>query len=336
MNKEVTISRYVTESTFDAYLYQTIENKQKYIGQVMTSKTPVRSCEDVDETALSYAEIKALCAGNPLIKEKMDLDIEVARLRVLKADHQSQIFNMEDNLLRYFPESIKSTTEMLAGLEHDRDAIAAETKPNKDGFSPMEVEGTTYAEKEGAGKALLESCKYVTIGDHVKIGSYRGLDLYLTFNSMTKEFECTMKGELSYKATLGTDVFGNITRLNNVIDEHPKRLESGKMQLENLNQQMETARVEVKKPFAYAAELAEKEARLTFLNAQLDMGDKQSELSGQITAGESAAQQARASDGPVQKPSILEGLRVAAAEIKEQDAAATSKPNPAKHNDIAI
>lgn len=262
-------------------------------------------------------------------------DIEVARLRVLKGDYQSQIFNMEDNLLRYFPESIKRTTEMMAGLEHDQSTITAETKPNKDGFSSMVIEGITFAEKEGAGKALLEACKNVTVGDPVKIGSYRGLDLHLTFNSLTKEFECTLKGDLSYKATLGTDVFGNIPRLNNVIDEQPKRLASGKNQLDNLTQQMETARVEVEKPFAYASELEEKEARLTFLNAQLDMGDKQSELSGQITAGESAAQQARASDGPVQKPSILEGLRVAAAEIREQDAAA-SRPDPAKYNDIAI
>ena len=277
MNPEVHVTRYVTEATFDAYLYQTVETKQKFIGQVMSGRSPVRSCEDVDETALSYAEIKALCAGNPLIKEKMDLDVEVARLRLLRADHRSQRYQLEDAILKTWPESIESSKERIAGCQSDIERLAAGTIPNKDGFSPMEIRGKTYTEKEAAGTALIEICGTVTGSEQVRIGTYRGFGLSISFSPISQNYQAMLKGALSHQTSLGTDVHGNITRLNNVLASLPQELAMAQQQLENSHRQLETAKEELKKPFPMEAELAAKSERLVFLDAQLNMDGKGAE-----------------------------------------------------------
>jgi hypothetical protein len=285
-NEEVQIFRYATQGTFDSYLWQTVENKQKFISQIMSSKSPVRSCEDVDETALSYAEIKALCAGNPLIAEKMNLDIEVAKLRMLKADHQSQHYRLEDDLLKRFPEQITSVKERIAGIEKDVAKYSAEaaklvsTQTGIDGklesattaaFSGMTIKGVTYPEKEPAGKALLEACKTVIDKTDTPIGEYMGFKMSLRFDSFNKKFHLYLRGSMTYESELGTDTFGNITRINNVLNDLPKRLEGAKAQLETVLTQQEAAKVELAKPFTLADQLADKEARLALLNAELNI-----------------------------------------------------------------
>ena len=336
MNPEVGITRYVTEGTFDAYLYQTIENKQKFISQIMSSKSPVRSCEDVDETALSYAEIKALCAGNPLIKEKMDLDIEVARLRLLKADHQSQLYKLEDDLLTNYPQSIERAKEQIAGFKDDKARIEAGTQPNADGFSPMEINGSVHREKKQAGESLLEACKQVKGADAVKIGSYRGLDMNLAFDTLNKQFVLSLKGSMRYGnshagtllgVALGTDVFGNITRINNAIEELPQRLDSVQKHLENQYKQVENAKQELQKPFPFEEQLNEKSTRLAFLDAELNMDSshEQREEPEQIKLDSVAKAPHRAAIAKG-KPSILESLKTAAAEIK----ATPDKPKAAE------
>lgn len=241
MNKEVQVYQYVTEGTFDAYLYQTLENKQKFISQIMTSKSPVRSCDDVDEQALSYAEIKALCAGNPLIKEKMDLDIEVARLKVLKADHQSQQYRMEDKLLKYFPAEIELEQGYIQGFETDMKTVA--THPQiAEGFCGMEVMGKYYTEKADAGEMILAACKEVKSTEPVSVGSYRGFTIELSFDSFRHEFDVVLKGAMSHRVKLGTDARGNITRLDNVLAAVPDRLEKAREQLKNLQNQQEATK----------------------------------------------------------------------------------------------
>jgi len=285
-NEEVQIFRYATSGTFDSYLWQTVENKQKFISQIMSSKSPVRSCEDVDETALSYAEIKALCAGNPLIAEKMNLDIEVAKLRMLKADHQSQHYRLEDNLLKRFPEQITSVKERIAGIEKDIAMHKAEAaklvnlQTGLDGkmesattatFSGMTINGVTYPEKELAGKALLEACKTITDKNDKPIGEYMGFKTSLCFDSFNKKFSLYLRGSMTYEAELSTDTFGNITRINNVLSDLPKRLEGAKAQLESVLTQQEAAKLELAKPFTLIDQLVEKEARLALLNAELNI-----------------------------------------------------------------
>ena len=216
-NPEVEIFRYVTEQTFDAYLYQLVENKQKFISQIMTSKSPVRSAEAIDETALSYAEIKALATGNPFIKEKMDLDIGVARLKLLKANHLSQRYALEDQIIKYFPQQIKSTEERIKGYKSDMAKLLEHTKPNEDKFSPMIVMGGTYTEKAEAGKAILEACKKMTNPEPKIIGEYRGFTMELSFDSFSREYKLSLKYELSHSVALGSDVHGNITRFDNAL-----------------------------------------------------------------------------------------------------------------------
>ena len=271
-NKEVQIYQYVTEGTFDAYLYQTLENKQKFISQIMTSKSPVRSCDDVDEQALSYAEIKALCAGNPLIKEKMDLDIEVARLKVLKADHQSQQYRMEDKLLKYFPAEIEKTTGFIHGFEADIQTVAAHPQIT-DSFCGMELNGKHYAEKADAGEILLAMCKEMKSTEPITVGNYRGFQMELSFESFSREFNITLKGAMSHRVALGTDARGNVTRLDNALSGVPDRLETAKEQLENLCNQQEATKGEIGKPFPQEAELTEKCMRLAELDAALNMED---------------------------------------------------------------
>ena len=273
MNKQVHIYRYVTEGTFDSYLWQTVENKQKFISQIMTSKSPVRSCEDVDETALSFAEIKALCAGNPAIKEKMDLDIEVARLKVLKADHQSQQFRMEDNLIKYFPEQIRKLQGIIAGLEADIQTAEAHPHP-EEGFAGITLNGKDLSDKEKAGVSLLEVSKLATGYDPLQIGSYRGFEMSATLENFGKDRVLTLTGQLSHRVTLGNDARGNLVRIDNAIKDMPRLLSTSQGQLQNLQEQVELTKAELGKPFPQEAELVQKSQRLAELNLILDMDGK--------------------------------------------------------------
>ena len=271
-NKEVQIYQYVTESTFDAYLYQTLENKQKFISQIMTSKSPVRACDDVDEQALSYAEIKALCAGDSRIKEKMDLDIDVARLKVLKSDHQSQQYRLEDRLLKYFPAEMEKQRGFIQGFEADMQTVTAHPLP-KEGFVGAEIQGRTFSEKELAGEAILAACKSYTGMEPVALGTYRGFSMELSYNSLSQEYEIALKGSMTHTVTLGTDARGNFTRMDNTLAGLEGRKEKAQVQLENLHNQQEAAKAELGKPFPQEAELAEKSTRLAELDAALNMDD---------------------------------------------------------------
>lgn len=277
-NPEVEIYSYVTENTFDAYLYQLVESKQKFIGQIMTSKSPVRSAEDVDEQALSYAEIKALATGNPHIKEKMDLDIDVSRLKLLKANHLSQRYALEDQLIKELPQKLRSLEERIRGYEADRVRLTENTQPNADGFSPMVIQGKHYAEKKDAGAALLAACKAMTSPEAVPLGQYRGFAMELSFDSFSREFKVAFIGELRHTVALGTDIFGNIQRLDNALEAFPDRLAACAEQLENTKTQMENAKIEVQKPFPQEAELAEKMKRLDELNILLNMDKRDNEI----------------------------------------------------------
>ena len=272
-NPLVHVYRYVTEGTFDAYLWQTVENKQKFISQIMTSKSPVRSCDDVDETALSFAEIKALCAGDPRIKERMDLDVEVSRLKLMKADHQSKQYRLEDQLLKYFPEEIEKHKGFIKGFESDLEVLAAHPHP-EDGFAGMEIRGDLLTDKENAGAALLDACKEVKTSDPVQIGSYRGYAMSVEFSAWKQEYTLLLKGQMTHRATLGTDPRGNLTRIDNALAQMPQRLEAAKAQMDNLYQQQAAAKEEVGKPFLYEEELKSKNARLVELDTLLNIDGK--------------------------------------------------------------
>ena len=272
-NPLVHVYRYVTEGTFDAYLWQTVENKQKFISQIMTSKSPVRSCDDVDETALSFAEIKALCAGDPRIKERMDLDVEVAKLKLMKADHQSKQYRLEDQLLKYFPQEIETNKGYIQGFEADLETLAAHPHP-ADGFAGMEIRGDVLTDKENAGAALLDACKEVKTSDPVQIGSYRGFTMSVEFEAWKQEYTLLLKGQMTHRATLGTDPRGNLTRIDNALAQMPQRLEAVKNQLENLYQQQAAAKEEVGKPFPFEGDLRVKSARLVELDTLLNIDGK--------------------------------------------------------------
>ena len=276
-NEEVEIYRYVTEGTFDAYLYQLVENKQKFIAQIMTSKAPVRVADDVDETALSYSEIKALATGNPLIIEKCNLDMEVARLNMLKASHLNQVYALEELVYRKYPEEITRLTERIAGYEQDV-ALAAAHPKAQEGFCGMEVDGRHYTEKEGAGKAIIDVCTRMTGSDAVLLGQYRGFSMVLAYDGRSNEYRITLKGTLSHTVTLGADVFGNITRLDNALENLAGSLEAEQNRLEETRGQLENARAELQTPFAREAELAEKTKRLKELNILLNMDEKDKTL----------------------------------------------------------
>ena len=277
-NPEVDIYTYVTENTFDSYLYQLVEGKQKFIGQIMTSKSPVRSAEDIDETALSYAEIKALCAGNPHIKEKMDLDIDVSRLKLLKANHLSQRYALEDQIIKEFPQKIKSLEQRIEGYKADMAQLAQNTLPNEDGFSPMIMAGGTVTDKKAAGEAIIGLCKSMTNPDPIHIGEYRGFDMELFFDSFSREYKITLKHELRHTVTLGTDIFGNIQRLDNALNSFQEKLTACEAQLENTKVQLENAKLEVQKPFPQEDELKTKTARLNELNAMLNLDKRENEI----------------------------------------------------------
>ena len=295
-NKEVHIYRYVTESTFDAYLWQTVENKQKFISQIMTSKSPVRSCEDIDEAALSYAEIKALCAGDERIREKMDLDVDVARLRLMKASHQSQQYRLEDNILRHFPAQIEENKGFLSGFEADMKTLEQHPHP-KDGFAGMEVKGDLLTDKDNAGAAILEAFKDAKGLEPVPIGSYRGFAMSLTVENFGKDFILTLKGKMSHRVELGKDARGNLVRIDNALAQMPERLQTVQSRLENVQAQLATAKAELGKPFPQEAELQEKAARLAELNAELNIDDR--------TPLEQAAENVVA-----KRPSVLGKLKV--------------------------
>ena len=300
-NKEVHIYRYVTESTFDAYLWQTVENKQKFISQIMTSKSPVRSCEDVDETALSYAEIKALCAGDERIKEKMDLDVDVARLKLMKASHQSQQFRLEDNLLRHFPEQIRQNESFVEGFTADMQTLSAHPHP-VDGFAGMEVKGDLLTDKDNAGAAILEAFKDAKGMEPVPIGSYRGFAMSLTVEDFGRDFILTLKGKMNHRVTLGKDARGNLTRIDNALNAMPDRLQNVRNTLDALTAQMETAKAELGKPFPQEDELRTKSARLAELNAELNIDDRTP--MEQMAEDAPAVQSAKA-----ERPSVLAKLK---------------------------
>ena len=294
-NKEVHIYRYVTESTFDAYLWQTVENKQKFISQIMTSKSPVRSCEDIDEAALSYAEIKALCAGDERIREKMDLDVDVARLRLMKANHQSQQYRLEDNILRHFPAQIEENKGFLSGFEADMKTLEQHPHP-KDGFAGMEVKGDLLTDKDNAGAALLEAFKDAKGLESVPIGTYRGFSMSLTVENFGKDFILTLKGKMSHRVELGKDARGNLVRIDNALAQMPERYKTVQGRLENVQAQLATAKAELGKPFPQETELKEKSARLAELNAELNIDDR--------TPMEQAAENVVA-----KRPSVLDKLK---------------------------
>ena len=300
-NKEVHIYRYVTESTFDAYLWQTVENKQKFISQIMTSKSPVRSCEDVDETALSYAEIKALCAGDERIKEKMDLDVDVARLKLMKASHRSQQFRLEDNLLRHFPEQIRQNESFVEGFTADMQTLAGHPHP-VDGFAGMEVKGDLLTDKDNAGAAILEAFKDAKGMEPVPIGSYRGFAMSLTVEDFGRDFILTLKGKMNHRVTLGKDARGNLTRIDNALNAMPDRLQNVRNTLDALTAQMETAKAELGKPFPQEDELRTKSARLAELNAELNIDDRTP--MEQMAEDAPAVQSAKA-----ERPSVLAKLK---------------------------
>ena len=271
-NDKVDIFRYVTENTFDSYMWQTIESKQKFISQIMTSKSPVRSCEDVDETALSYAEIKALATGNPYIREKMDLEIEVSRLKLVKANYLSQKYMLEDSLLKHYPKEIRLTQERINGYEAD---IALYGRHKSEDFPGMLLYGTHYEEKKEAGTAILEACKAMTSPEPKEVGSYRGFTLLLSYDIVAKVFRMTLRGELSHTVELGSDIHGNIQRMENVLESLPSRLSACEKALATLKEQMENAKAEVEKPFEQEQELSEKAARLAELDALLNMDKRE-------------------------------------------------------------
>ena len=294
-NEKVHIFRYVTEGTFDSYLWQTLENKQKFISQIMTSKSPVRSCEDIDETALSYAEIKALCAGDPRIREKMDLDIDVARLRLMQASHRSQQYRLEDNLLRTYPELVEQHRGYIAGFEADMQTLAANPRP-KDGFAGMEVHGVCFTDKDKAGAAVLAACKAVKTLEPVPLGSYRGFAMSLEVAGFTKDYVLTLKGKMSHRVELGSDARGNLTRIDNALAAMPERLAQARSSLDNVLAQTEAAKAELGKPFPQEAELTEKSARLAALNAELNIDERAPEPAEELEKSP--------------RPSVLEALKV--------------------------
>ena len=299
-NKQVYVYNYVTESTFDAYLYQTLENKQKFISQIMTSKSPMRSCDDIDEQALSYAEIKALCAGDPRIREKMDLDVQVAKLKVLRGDFQNQKYRLEDKLLKTFPEEIQKQKTRIAALQQDSQ-IAAAHPQDKENFCGMTIKGMVYDDKKAAGERLLLARQEMPNADMMLLGTYRGFELNIRFDRFKNEHQAVLRAELSYPVSLGDDARGNITRLDNAIDNFADRIADAENALQNLEQQKQAAEIEVAKPFSQEEELQEKSARLAELNALLNIDRDRS-------SSQDAPEETKEEASPAARPSVLAAL----------------------------
>jgi hypothetical protein len=274
MFPEVEVYRYVTEQTFDAYLYQLVEGKQKFISQIMTSKSPVRSAEDVDEVALSFAEVKMLATGDERFKEKMDLDIQVSKLRVLKQSYLSEHYDLEDRILKYFPQEIKAYEERIAGYESDT-ALAMQHKPQgEDKICPMTLKGLTYTEKADAGQMLLAVCKENTSSQPVTIGSYRGFRMEVYYDTLYTEYRLNLCGKAKHQVSLGSDALGNLTRIENELSKLPAKLSAAKTKREETISQLDNAKVEVEKPFAFEDELNDKTDRLNALNIELNLDEK--------------------------------------------------------------
>jgi hypothetical protein len=277
-NPVVEIYRYVTEGTFDSYLYQLVENKQKFIAQIMTSKLPVRSAEDIDETALSYAEIKALATGNPLIIEKCQLEMDVNKLKILHASHLSQKYSLEDKILKEYPREIKRLTERIEGYKADIETVRMNTPADKETFPPMKIGGIVYDEKAKAGTAILEACRNMASPDPVSLGEYRGFKMELSFDTFAKEYMMKLHGKLSHEVRLGQDIHGNITRIDNVLESMEAKQENCESSLDNTKVQLETAKGEQNRPFAQEQELSEKSSRLKEVNILLNMDQKDHQL----------------------------------------------------------
>ena len=307
MNPEVQVYQYVTEGTFDAYLYQMLENKQRFISQIMTSKSPVRSCEDIDEQVLSYAEVKALCAGNPMIREKMDLDVDVARLRLLKADHQSRRYRLEDKLMKHYPAELEKQKGFIEGFRKDIETVNANPVP-KDGFAGMRVGSRMYTEKLDAGNAILEACKVCTKSGEEPIGHYRGFDMSLSFEPFLQSFELVLRGSMTHRVGLGMDARGNITRIDNALSGITDKLERAQEKLEETRKQIEEAKIEAVKPFPQEKELRQKSARLAELDAALNM-----DVTGGMEEEVSVGGQAQEDGG--QRSSVLEDLRTKTGQV---------------------
>ena len=301
-NEKVHVFRYVTEGTFDAYLWQTVENKQKFISQIMSSKSPVRSCDDVDEVALSFAEIKALCAGDPRIKERMDLDVEVSKLKIMKADYKSKQYRLEDNLLRHFPEQIEKLKGYIQAIQEDMQTLDAHPHPT-DGFAGMTVLADELTDKDNAGAALIEAAKKATGLDPVEVGTYRGFQMSVTLEDFGKKYVLTMQGRLRHQATLGSDPRGNLIRLDNALAQMPQRLKAFQTQLDETYHQQEAAKAELGKPFPYEEELRDKTARLIFLDAELNLDANKGGQQEQVVA-------------KAARPSVLDKLRSQPAPIR--------------------
>ena len=294
-NEKVHVFRYVTEGTFDAYLWQTVENKQKFISQIMSSKSPVRSCDDVDEVALSFAEIKALCAGDPRIKERMDLDVEVSKLKIMKADYKSKQYRLEDNLLRHFPEQIEKLKGYIQAIQEDMQMLDTHPHP-QDGFAGMTVLADELMDKDNAGAALIEAAKKATGLDPVEIGTYRGFQMSVTLEDFGKKYVLTMQGRLRHQTALGSDPRGNLIRLDNALAQMPQRLQAFQTQLDETYHQQEAAKAELDKPFPYEDELRDKTARLIFLDAELNLDANKGGQQEQVVA-------------KAARPSVLDKLR---------------------------
>ncbi|SCH05858.1 DNA methylase [uncultured Blautia sp.] len=341
-NDKVKIFRYVTENTFDAYMWQILENKQKFISQIMTSKSPVRACEDVDDTALSYAEIKALATGNPYIKEKMDLDVQVSKLKLLKANHTSQIYRLESDIAKNFPVQISALKERIAGMQVDSQVVKSVDLQDNDTFA-MTVGNVLYEDKKEAGEALIAACAGLkTVSTGGKVGEYHGFTLSTSYNMFSNAFELTIKGKCSYKLEIGKDPVGNMQRIHNTLSSIDRKLTESEQKLETVQQQLATAQEEVKKPFPKEAELNEKIERLSELNALLNMDEKGNET---IMADEDIGREGSNTDSRdaveekelpetadrIHKPSILERLKQEKAQQNTAEPTVTQKTAKKKH-----
>ena len=341
-NDKVKIFRYVTENTFDAYMWQILENKQKFISQIMTSKSPVRACEDVDDTALSYAEIKALATGNPYIKEKMDLDVQVSKLKLLKANHTSQIYRLESDIAKNFPVQISALKERIAGMQVDSQVVKSVDLQDNDTFA-MTVGNVLYEDKKEAGEALIAACAGLkTVSTGGKVGEYHGFTLSASYNMFSNAFELTIKGKCSYKLEIGKDPVGNMQRIHNTLSSIDRKLTESEQKLETVQQQLATAQEEVKKPFPKEAELNEKIERLSELNALLNMDEKGNET---IMADEDIGREGSNTDSRdaveekelpetadrIHKPSILERLKQEKAQQNTAEQTVTQKTAKKKH-----
>lgn len=341
-NDKVKIFRYVTENTFDAYMWQILENKQKFISQIMTSKSPVRACEDVDDTALSYAEIKALATGNPYIKEKMDLDVQVSKLKLLKANHTSQIYRLESDIAKNFPVQISALKERIAGMQIDSQVVKSVDLQDNDTFA-MTVGNVLYEDKKEAGEALIAACAGLkTVSTGGKVGEYHGFTLSASYNMFSNAFELTIKGKCSYKLEIGKDPVGNMQRIHNTLSSIDRKLTESEQKLETVQQQLATAQEEVKKPFPKEEELNEKMERLSELNALLNMDEKGNET---IMADEDIGREGSSTDSRdaieekelpetadrIHKPSILERLKQEKAQQNTAEQPSVQKAAKKKH-----